>query len=29
MVVYLYFRFWDAFAMTYTYLPGRSEGLAL
>jgi molybdopterin-containing oxidoreductase family membrane subunit len=29
LVVYLYFRFWDAFAMTYTYLPGRTEGLAL
>jgi Ni/Fe-hydrogenase subunit HybB-like protein len=29
MVVYLYFRFWDAFAMTYTYLPGRTEGLNL
>lgn len=27
LVVYLYFRFWDAFAMTYTYQPGRSEGL--
>ena len=24
---YLYFRFWDAFAMTYTYQPGRTEGL--
>lgn len=24
---YLYFRFWDAFSMTYTYQPGRSEGL--
>jgi Ni/Fe-hydrogenase subunit HybB-like protein len=24
---YLYFRFWDAFSMTYTYLPGRTEGL--
>ena len=29
MIGYLYFRFWDAFAMTYTYLPGRSEGLSL
>jgi len=29
LVVYLYFRFWDAFAMTYTYQPGRSEGLAI
>jgi molybdopterin-containing oxidoreductase family membrane subunit len=26
-VGYLYFRFWDAFAMTYTYEPGRTEGL--
>jgi Ni/Fe-hydrogenase subunit HybB-like protein len=26
---YLYFRFWDALSMTYTYLPGRSEGLSL
>ncbi len=26
---YLYFRFWDAFAMTYTYAPGRTEGLDL
>ncbi len=29
LVVYLYFRFWDAFSMTYTYLPGRTEGLGL
>jgi len=29
LVGYLYFRFWDAFAMTYTYEPGRTEGLAL
>jgi Ni/Fe-hydrogenase subunit HybB-like protein len=29
LVVYLYFRFWDAFAMTYTYTPGRTEGLQL
>ncbi len=29
LVVYLYFRFWDALAMTYTYQPGRTEGLAL
>lgn len=28
LVGYLYFRFWDAFAMTYTYEPGRTEGLA-
>ena len=27
MVGYLYFRFWDAFAMSYTYQAGRSEGL--
>lgn len=27
LVVYLYFRFWDALSMTYTYLPGRTEGL--
>jgi molybdopterin-containing oxidoreductase family membrane subunit len=27
LVVYLYFRFWDALAMTYTYEPGRTEGL--
>jgi Ni/Fe-hydrogenase subunit HybB-like protein len=29
LVGYLYFRFWDAFAMTYTYEPGRTEGLGL
>ncbi|HEY4690889.1 MAG TPA: NrfD/PsrC family molybdoenzyme membrane anchor subunit [Anaerolineae bacterium] len=29
LVGYLYFRFWDAFAMTYTYAPGRTEGLNL
>jgi molybdopterin-containing oxidoreductase family membrane subunit len=29
LVGYLYFRFWDAFAMTYTYEPGRTEGLSL
>lgn len=27
LLLYLYLRFWDAFAMTYTYFPGRSEGL--
>lgn len=27
LVGYLYFRFWDAFSMTYTYWPGRNEGL--
>lgn len=26
---YLYFRFWDAFAMTYTYQPGRTEALQM
>lgn len=29
LVVYLYFRFWDVLAMTYTYEPGRTEGLRL
>jgi len=29
MVAYLYFRFWDALSMTYTYQAGRTEGLAL
>jgi Ni/Fe-hydrogenase subunit HybB-like protein len=29
LVVYLYFRFWYTFSMTYTYEPGRTEGLAL
>ncbi len=29
LVGYLYFRFWDAFAMTYTYAPGKTEGLRL
>jgi Ni/Fe-hydrogenase subunit HybB-like protein len=29
LVAYLYFRFWDAFSMTYTYEPGRTEGLKL
>lgn len=27
LVGYLYFRFWDAFSVTYTYQPGRTEGL--
>jgi Ni/Fe-hydrogenase subunit HybB-like protein len=27
LVAYIYFRFWDALAMTYTYQPGRTEGL--
>jgi len=29
LVGYFYFRVWDAFATTYTYAPGRTEGLAL
>jgi Ni/Fe-hydrogenase subunit HybB-like protein len=29
LVGYLYFRAWDALAMTYTYSPGRSEGLKM
>jgi molybdopterin-containing oxidoreductase family membrane subunit len=29
LVFYLYFRFWDALSMTYTYQPGQSEGLQL
>jgi molybdopterin-containing oxidoreductase family membrane subunit len=29
MVGYLYFRFWDTLSMNYTYLAGRTEGLAL
>lgn len=29
LIGYLYFRFWDAFSMTYTYEPGRTEGLNL
>jgi Ni/Fe-hydrogenase subunit HybB-like protein len=29
LVLYLYLRFWDALAMSYTYEPGRSEGLAM
>lgn len=27
LVGYIYFRFWDAFSMTYTYEPGRTEAL--
>jgi Ni/Fe-hydrogenase subunit HybB-like protein len=27
LVGYIYFRFWDAFSVTYTYEPGRSESL--
>ncbi len=26
---YLYFRFWDTFALTYNYQPGRSESLTM
>jgi Ni/Fe-hydrogenase subunit HybB-like protein len=29
LIGYLYFRFWDALSMTYTYAPGRTEGLDL
>ncbi len=29
LIGYLYFRFWDAMSMTYTYLPGRNEALDL
>lgn len=29
LVAYLYFRFWDTLAMSYTFEPGRTEGLAL
>jgi Ni/Fe-hydrogenase subunit HybB-like protein len=29
LVVYLYFRFWDALSMNYTYEPGRTQGLKL
>jgi Ni/Fe-hydrogenase subunit HybB-like protein len=29
LVAYLYFRFWDTLSMTYTYQPGRTEGLHL
>ncbi len=29
LVLYLYFRFWDALSMTYTYQPGRTEGLQM
>ncbi len=29
LVAYCYFRFWDALSMTYTYQPGRTEGLGL
>lgn len=29
LVGYIYFRFWDALSMTYTYEPGRTEALQL
>jgi Ni/Fe-hydrogenase subunit HybB-like protein len=29
LVGYLYFRAWDALAMSYTYAPGRTEGLRM
>lgn len=29
LVAYLYFRFWDVLSMTYTYEPGRTEGLKI
>ena len=29
LVGYLYYRFWDALSMSYTYQPGRTEGLQL
>ncbi len=29
LIGYFYFRAWDALSMTYTYDPGRSEGLQL
>jgi molybdopterin-containing oxidoreductase family membrane subunit len=28
-VGYVYYRFWDAFSLTYTYEPGRSESLSM
>lgn len=27
LILYLYLRFWDVLAMSYTYEPGRTEGL--
>jgi Ni/Fe-hydrogenase subunit HybB-like protein len=27
LIAYLYLRFWDAFSMSYTYEPARTEGL--
>jgi len=29
LAAYLYFRFWYTLSMTYTYEPGRTEGLAM
>lgn len=29
LVAYLFFRFWETLSMTYTYYPGRTEGLEL
>lgn len=29
LVGYIYYRFWDAFSVTYTYEPGRSESLGM
>lgn len=29
LVGYIYFRFWEAFSMTYTYEPGRTEALSM
>jgi Ni/Fe-hydrogenase subunit HybB-like protein len=29
LVGYIYFRFWDAFSMTYTYEPGKTEALGM
>jgi len=28
-LAYLYFRFWDSFAVTYSHQPGRTEGLQM
>jgi molybdopterin-containing oxidoreductase family membrane subunit len=29
LVGYIYYRFWDAFSVTYTYEPGRTESLGM
>jgi len=29
LLLYLYLRFWDAFSMTYSHLPGRTEGFRM